>query len=250
MYTVADLADIILRLKRFIRADVARCDRALVFAMADPSPQASVRVVRARTLCTVPDVATIAPPTGGLEIVTRSELASAMAAQTAEVLSALRAHGALGIPRTPPAPDIDGSGGVRRQPKPKSGQSRGGADDHSHQRSGSSHGDSARSRGGADGLCRRCSNPLPPPGPYHTKMLRDQRPGWGPRHFCPRCSTTRKLHFAALAGWPRRRPRHPAELREEPERRRWERRKQRGPKPDAKDSPRRRCDRSGPHRPA
>ena len=63
------MADIILRLKRFVRADLARCDR--VFIMAGPSPKASVRVARASSLlpgapagvCTVPDVATIAPPT-------------------------------------------------------------------------------------------------------------------------------------------------------------------------------------------
>jgi hypothetical protein len=226
-YSEADLADIIVRLKRFMRADAARCNRAS--AVASPLPQASVRVAYA-----APVVSSPAPPAIPPDVVTRGEWASAIAAQaaqTAEVLSVLRAmvpsasrallragsvtslsrSASFAPPPFPPAapagPTAGSAGGDRRKSKPTSGQprpddlrsggSRGGSDGQSTQRSGRSHGDSDS---GSHGLCRRCSTPLPPPGPYHTKMLRNQRPGWGPRRFCPRCSTTRKPHFAALAG--------------------------------------------------
>jgi hypothetical protein len=76
-YTMADLADIIVRLKRFMRADATRCDRA--FAMASPLPQASIRVVRAALI-----VPLSAPPAIPPDVVTRGEWASAIAAQAAQ----------------------------------------------------------------------------------------------------------------------------------------------------------------------
>ncbi len=52
LYAMADLADIILRLKRFMRADAARSDRAA--ALAGPLPLASIRVVHAAPLAPLP----------------------------------------------------------------------------------------------------------------------------------------------------------------------------------------------------
>ena len=64
------------------------------------------------------------PPALPADVVTRSEWASALAAQaaqTAEVLSVLRAYGAIGIPGAPPVAVADGQGGSRRQHRGTSG---------------------------------------------------------------------------------------------------------------------------------
>ena len=54
---------------------------------------------------------------------------------------------------------------------------------------------------GAHGLCRWCSTPQPSHGRYHVKMLcAQQRPGWEPRRFCPRCSKTPAASFRCPRG--------------------------------------------------
>ena len=101
MYSAADLADIILRLKRFMRADGARCDR--VATVASPIvPHASVRVAYATPAAVDTPVAT--PPPLAPAPITRDDLAAAVAASHAAVLSVLRAHGSGGAPTITPPP--------------------------------------------------------------------------------------------------------------------------------------------------
>ena len=158
LYSVADLADIIACLKRFMRADAARCDRAS--AVASPLPQASVRVVYAAPLVSSP-----APPALPPDVVTRGEWASAIdaiaaqAAQTAEVLSVLRAHGAVGIPGALPVPTADGSGGARRQHRGSSGPARRGGDRASRDNRASRDDHRASRDSGSDHRASRESGP-------------------------------------------------------------------------------------------
>ena len=121
MYTAADLADIILRLKRFMRADVARCDRAAT--VASPVPHASVRVVYATPAAASPPVvATLTKPDQDA-FTSRDALAHAFAAHTTELMSAikqevsvLRAHASVGAPIDTPRKD--------RPPPPPQGRPR------------------------------------------------------------------------------------------------------------------------------
>ncbi len=67
LYTTAELADIAVRLKRFMRANFARC--GCIAAVARPQPPTLVRVVRVTT-----------PPPAAPETLTMVGLASANAA--------------------------------------------------------------------------------------------------------------------------------------------------------------------------
>ena len=139
MYSAEDLEDIVVRLKRFIRADVARRDR--VATVTNPIvPHATVRVAYAYTAATDPPVATPPPPVATPPPLTRDDLA-------AVVLSVLRAH-SVGTTTTTPLPASGDSGGSRPH------RSRGG---------GGRRGSGGQGRASADGAAPRAGRTDGPP---------------------------------------------------------------------------------------